>query len=336
SSFQPEPRNLLLPEGLRPSLDVPRVSKSPLQFSKDSKLLAYDIRKIHPSWTGRFVPKITLDDLLQGALTENKTAAGYNSTFFYPKKGGIATLISALIKKLFTPITYEHEVAEVNIDTKKVYFTNGTVKPYDYFVSTMPLNVLLQKLRGSGVEKIAMAHRKLLCNTVMNYNIGVNYKIPCQKHWIYFPEKKYRLYRVGFWSNVSHAMAPEGASSLYGECSFLPGRITEIEKQRLLDESIEQTCKVFDISSSSIIMQKNLTLQHAYVLYDSWREKNLPSLLSQLKEWNIHSIGRFGEWKYSSMQEAVLDGRAVVDAIEENLATHKSKYISKAASLKSL
>ncbi len=299
-------------------------------FPFNGKLLAYDVKKIHPSWTGRFVPKIELDNLLQGALTNKKTTAGYNSNFFYPKQGGISGLITALIKRLFSPIAYEHEVVEVNVDLKKVFFANGTVKSYDYFISTMPLNILLKKLKGHAVDKISLASRKLLCNTVINYNIGVDYHIPCDQHWIYFPERAYRAYRVGFWSNVSRSLAPEGSSSLYGECSFLPGRITEDGKKRLRDEAIAQTCKVFDIPSQSIIMQKNLVLEHAYVIYDAWRERNLTSLLAQLKEWNIYSIGRFGEWKYSSMQEAVLDGRSVVDMIEADLALYQSKYITHA------
>ena len=42
---------------------------------------------------------------------------------------------------------------------------------------------------------------------------------------------------------------------------------------------------------------------------------DIPKLLKGLEEQNIYSVGRYGEWKYSSMQEAVLDGKRVVEKV---------------------
>ena len=34
-----------------------------------------------------------------------------------------------------------------------------------------------------------------------------------------------------------------------------------------------------------------------------------------LKEQSVYSVGRYGEWKYSSMQEAVLDGKKIAEKL---------------------
>jgi hypothetical protein len=60
-----------------------------------------------------------------------------------------------------------------------------------------------------------------------------------------------------------------------------------------------------------------LHIPNAYVIYDSWREKNLPLIQDALVRQSIFSIGRYGGWKYSSMQEAILDGAKIAN-IEES------------------
>ena len=51
----------------------------------NSKMLAYDIKEVAPSWTGRFVPKTSLKHLLTGALQPKAEQVGYNKSFFLSK-----------------------------------------------------------------------------------------------------------------------------------------------------------------------------------------------------------------------------------------------------------
>ena len=65
-----------------------------------------------------------------------------------------------------------------------------------------------------------------------------------------------------------------------------------------------------------------MPINHAYVIYDEWREKNLSKIHKQLENNAVHSIGRYGEWKYSSMQEAVLDGKKIAEKLTVIPARH--------------
>jgi len=288
-------------------------------FPYNEKILSYDIKKVHPSWTGRFVPSTTLKDILYGALERKKSTAGYNSSFYYPYKGGIQFLPNAIEKKIKNTIHTHHRAQKIDTRKKVIIFENGHVEPYETLITTAPLDTLLSMVYETKTTfKRALPH--LQCNSVMNFNIGVNKEDLTNKHWIYFPEKRYPFYRLGFWSSFSPHMTPQGCSSLYGEVSYLPQKKMRKSLEAIKQQAIENTLHLLGLTREHVVAQKTLHLKHAYVIYTAWRHKNLKKLHLELVENTIHSIGRFGEWKYSSMQEAVLDGKDVAGKILSNKA----------------
>lgn len=289
-------------------------------FPYNSKLLAYDLKKIHPSWTGRFVPSTTLEALLQGALEQKTTEGiGYNSAFYYPKTGGIEFIIRCLIKQLKSSIQTDHEVIQIDAQEKIVTFSNGRQERFKKLISTLPLNTMLSILKEPSSSMLKKGADKLECNSVMNLNLGFSQKLEFDKHWIYTPENKYPFYRIGFWHNVCPSSTPSGHTAAYVEASYLPGTKTNHEVQAIVDQCRQKTVEFLGLSPSDIVHETILTLKHAYVIYNTWREKNLSKLLQELNNQDIYSVGRFGEWKYSSMQDAVLDGKNVAQQVVSNL-----------------
>lgn len=287
-------------------------------FPFQEKIFAYDIHKITASWTGRFVPSTSLEQILYGSLNSQKTEnVGYNSRFLYPQSGGIITWINRLAQQLHTPIKTNHRVTKVDMRTKTVTFDNGYVQPYHLLISTMPLDRLLGCLHQKTSMAVKQAQPHLKCNHVVNFNLGISEPNISNKHWIYFPEKKYPFYRLGFWHNFSPTMAPPGHSSLYGEFAYM-NKSAEWVNQTL-QNSLQATKQLFKLTPSMIVTEKIIPISHAYVTYDLWREKHLPTLLQRLEDENLYSIGRYGAWKYSSMQEAVLDGRKMADEVLHQL-----------------
>lgn len=286
----------------------------------NSKLLSYNIKQVTPSWTGRFVPQTNLKAILEGALRNRyENNVGYNSFFYYPKKDGIEFIIKQLVKQLQQPIFTNYKAHRIDQKNKIIYFSNGHSESYRQLVSTMPLDTLIDSLDESSNTSFYQALPHLECNAVINLNLGFARSLDQDKHWIYFPEKKYRFYRIGFWHNICRQLVKQGCSALYAETSYLPSRTTPLQRQNLVDQTREQLLDFFSLQQSDIIMEKILHLKHAYVIYNYWRERHLHQLLTQLTHQAIHSIGRFGEWKYSSMQEAIMDGLQTAGTIIENL-----------------
>jgi protoporphyrinogen oxidase len=108
-------------------------------------------------------------------------------------------------------------------------------------------------------------------------------------------------------------MTPPDCSSLYGEFAYIQRSQTYI--RNTLELALAKTKQLFNIADNDIVTKKVIPISHAYVLYDHWREKNLPRILHALEQQNIFSIGRYGAWKYCSMQETILDGKAAAQKV---------------------
>lgn len=286
-------------------------------FQFNRKLLSYDLTKVHADQLGRFFPSTDLRSIIRGTIEKKPPAGvGYNSSFYYPKTGGIEFLIQQIKKQLNVPVFTEHKVASIDLINKTISYTNGKTEPYKTLISTMPLSELLPCLQTTSQTALHNAAHKLIYNTVININLGFSVDDIGSHHWLYFPERAIPFYRMGFWHNLNNSAAPQGASAVYGEVSYNPKQTSLAQAEALTNKTVEHMLKYLKVDYSHIVAQKILNIKHAYVIYDTWRQKHIPSLLESLKDQHIHSTGRYGGWKYSGMQEAVLDGKqAATDAL---------------------
>lgn len=283
-------------------------------FTYQNKIFAYDIKKITSSWTGRFVPQTSLEQIIEGSKREpNLQNVGYNSQFFYPKKDGIIYWVKKIADLIKNPIYKNYCVKSINLKNKIVTFTNGDTQTYEKLITTIPLDILLNIIEDKSSTDLKNAAQKLVCNSVVNFNLGTKIENLSDKHWIYFPENQYPFYRIGFPHNFSKNVTPEGCSSLYGEFAY--NKKTKHQIEETLNYAISSTTKLFKISESDILTKKIIHIDRAYVIYNFWREENLAKLHKTLNENDIFSIGRYGAWKYSSMQEAVLDGKETIEKL---------------------
>ncbi len=282
-------------------------------FPFQKKIFDFPLSRITPSWTGRFVPQTSLTKMIEGALHTKKQHVGYNATFFYPYTGGIQHLISSLAKKIQKPIHTGFRLTQIDIKNKMLIFSNGHIQKYDYLISTAPLNKFLEGIIDQPTTRLAPAGTKLHCNSVVNFNLGIARPHLSSAHWIYFPEKEFPFYRLGFPYHFSPSNVPNGFSSISGECSYTNRSKQHIEL--MTEKAITKACQLFDLSEKEVITRRILHLPHAYVLYTPWREKNLPKIMQRLHQFDMYSIGRYGGWKYASMQEAVMDGKKIADQL---------------------
>lgn len=296
-------------------------------FPYQQKIFDYDVRKITDNWTGRFVPKTSLRKIIEGSICQNKENTqekiGYNSQFFYPKKQGIFSWVKKLAQKLYNPIHTNFCAQEINMRNKTITFKNGHIEPFETLITTLPLDILLKSLKEPASLSLKNKSSKLLCNSVVNFNLGIFSPQNFDKHWIYFPETQYPFYRMGFYHNFSAAMAPKGCSALYGEFSYVKKSKKFVQEK--LEHSLKHAKKLLKINNNDILTQKIITIPRAYVIYDFWRDTHINSIHKRLNEQSIHSIGRYGQWKYSSMQEAIFDGKLAVEKIIDKLIFDKDK-----------
>ncbi|MBI5574558.1 MAG: FAD-dependent oxidoreductase [Elusimicrobia bacterium] len=272
----------------------------------NEKLWKINLKNLTTDWLGKYVPQPTLQEVIKGAFTDDNKKMGYNATFFYPKTGGIQSLVDEL-KKNTCVIKTDIKILSVDISKKIVKTNNGDIQ-YKNLVSTIPLPEIAKLIKGLP-ENVKKASRKLKWTSVLNINLGIKRKNISDKHWIYFPEKKFNFYRAGFYRNFSESLCPDGTSSMYIEISY---RNRKINKEKMFKKTIGELKSAGVLKSSDkIISECILDIPYAYVIYDENRKSSLKTIQNHLRKNFIFSIGRYGGWQYSTMEDAILEGKEI-------------------------
>jgi protoporphyrinogen oxidase len=282
----------------------------------NSKLWKSDLDTLTVEWTDRSVPRPSITEVLRGALNMPNTGMGYNARFFYPRTGGIGSLVDGIAREVSPSLCCGKNAASLNLKKRRISFADGKSIHYDHLVSTVPLPELV-----SMIEDIPEQWKKIAAElsfvSVHNINIGIGRSSVTPFHWIYFPEPEYPFYRVGCYSHFSTAMAPPGTSSLYIEVSALPEQQIDFDPLWKKCRAALYECGILfpDDRIATVHYEK---IPYAYVVYNVFREKNLPPLLSYLHGCNVHCAGRYGSWIYASMEDCLIQAGGVAGRIRKS------------------
>jgi protoporphyrinogen oxidase len=281
-------------------------------FPYNEKLWTVSPDTLTAEWVAPFVPKPSIQEVINGAFSDQTKKYGYNASFYYPKEGGIQALAFAFARNL-PNIKLNTSVVSLDIDRKVATLSTGETVTYDYLVNTAPLRRLLDMPKELPAE-IAADRDLMRWSCVYDINLGVKRPRISDKHWIYFPEKKYRFYRVGFPMNFSTHMTPPGCSSMYVEIGYKPDEL--FDEARAMKDAIGGLLECGLLKDEDEIVTRNiLKIPIAYVTYDENRTALTERVLAWLDSKSVYSIGRFGGWKYSYMEEAILEGMKTAEKI---------------------
>ncbi|MBI4057264.1 MAG: FAD-dependent oxidoreductase [Elusimicrobia bacterium] len=281
-------------------------------FPYNEKLWRVPLNSMTTEWQGRFVPKPKPEEVLYGALTDQKKFFGYNATFRYPKRGGSQSLPDALARRVKN-IHLGAQVTAIDLNQRVAEIDGIGEVGFETLVNTMPLVHFLDKTKGLP-QVVRSARADLRYTSVYCLNLGIARSSISDKHWIYFPEKQFNFYRAGFSTNFSPHIAPRGATAMYIEVSGIPGQKFEFDREESRVLEGLRSCGILK-SKDRLLTKLWMPIPCAYVIYDRERARAARTIFSYLKDHRAESIGRYGAWKYSFMEEAILDGKRCAERI---------------------
>lgn len=282
----------------------------------NEKLWQVSLDELTSDWVSWLVPKPELKDVVNGALGIKDKAFGYNPTFLYPARGGISALPESFLPGV-RDIVYGAELVEVDTQRRRATFQDGRqggyTVDYETLVSTIPVPELVRRCPDLPAP-IREAAAGLRWVSVYNVNLGMSRERVSDKHWIYFPEPEYPFYRAGFPMNFSPALGPSGCSSLYVEISHRPDAVIP---PAVLLQHIRQGMERAGIfqPDDQVIVADVRDIKYGYVLFDKHRARVLPVVLEELERRGIHSIGRYGRWEHTSMEDAIAQGKSLAEKL---------------------
>ncbi|MGE0322321.1 MAG: NAD(P)/FAD-dependent oxidoreductase [Polyangiaceae bacterium] len=283
----------------------------------NSRLWGVHPKEITAEWCQRFVPLPKLEDVVAGAVGLNDRELGYNTHFVYPKLG-IGALPQGMLDALPAQsrgerLLLQAQITHVDSAQKQLVLSDGREIAYRHLISTAPLDVLLGLMELP--EEVSRAAAQLRCTLL--YYLDVASSAPAGKplHWAYVPEERYPFYRVGCYSNFSPAMAPPGGSCYYVELASREAP----DLTKLLPEVTSGLVEMGLLPSADALAFARLRrIDHAYVIFDHNYYGALNVIRPYLESQGIVSAGRYGDWNYSSMEDALLFGERAADQLSEN------------------
>ncbi|HYP76699.1 MAG TPA: NAD(P)-binding protein [Polyangiaceae bacterium] len=269
----------------------------------NSRLWGVHPREITSSWCQRFVPLPRLEDVIAGAVGLNDRELGYNSHFIYPRLG-IGQLAQGMARHVPT-LELERSPLGIDLAGRRLLFEDEQVA-FDVLLSSVPLPRLIE-LIDQVPQAVREAAAKLRCSHLYYLDVALTRCSGKPFHWAYVPEAKYPFYRVGCYSHFSAALAPPGKSCLYVE---LADR-SPPELERVLPEVARGLIEMGVIDSADQIeFARVRRIDYAYVIFDHEYFAALDVIRPFLDASRIISSGRYGDWNYSAMEDAILFGKA--------------------------
>ena len=267
-------------------------------------------------WLDGFIPVPTLRQILEGTIEDSKRKFGYNSCFWYPKKGGINQLSLALaseIKNIYTNC----RIVEIDLNEKEIRTSSGNKERFNYLISTIPLPEIPYLIKKIPAQ-INSSFRKLNWNSIYNLNLGIEKNGFLKKHWIYYPQKEICFFRIGFFHNFSSCLAPPDKSSLYIEVSYSKDK--PIDKNNIVSSIKRDLRKTGVLGKDDNIFAQDINdIKYGYPIYDKNYRQTREKIFRFLERNNIMPCGRYGSWRYMTMEDAIIEGKAAADYVLKNV-----------------
>ncbi len=268
----------------------------------NEKLYACALNELDPAAMGRFFPRLTPEEIIDSLKKPHD--GSYNSRFLYPKNGA-AALIKRLCERLPAGcLRCGRALTALDAANRIAYDSRGTSYRYEHLISTAPLKRFLPLLGTAEAESLAAA---LSANRVLALNLGFERKgAGSDCHWLYVPGPEAPFYRVGFYDNI---LGGERAS-LYLELGFASG--ARVDARRALRASLAALCRLGLIQPDNrLLAHAALMMDPAYVHIRGETEERVRRLREALAAQGIYSIGRYGGWRYCSMEDCMSEAFAL-------------------------
>jgi protoporphyrinogen oxidase len=266
----------------------------------NEKLYACDLSMLDTDAMGRFFPHADVKDIVRNMKAPDNQS--YNSTFTYPR-GGAISYVHALLSDLPDgAVSYGERLVAVDLHARVATTSKREVK-YERLVSSAPLPRLLE-MCGLAYDKAAFTWNKVLV-----FNLGFDKKGPKDVHWMYFPDRALPFYRVGFYDNIMD----DDRMSLY----------VEIGKGRdaTFDLDAEKAAVLEGLAREKIVDGQRLVSWHSVVMDPAYVHITQSSLAEVartkpiLAAGGVYPVGRYGGWTYCSIEDNIVETRALAGVL---------------------
>lgn len=278
------------------------------------KLWARDIRKISCEWTSERVAGAKgaeerfANDGGKRLPLQSDTRVGY------PREGGFEEIYRSFVDHV-PGIELNTAVVQIDPYAKAVITEDGRRFEWEFLVSTMPLPILVRLIEGTPDRIVEMADRlEYMSLRVELLLAGRRLDTPIQR--IYSADPEIPPHKIAMNHTSSESLRRRPCHAIMAEVSLSPEKPVDVES--IAPKTIDLLCHLDILDSpADIVWTGHVDVKYAYPVYTHDR----PALLDEIKGWlaqyDIRTLGRFGDWEYVNSDRCVMKGLSLARELKE-------------------
>lgn len=280
------------------------------------------------AWT---VTRPDFDAVLRGAFETDARFRAYNAEGWYPRPPAGSPLrtmevLSDALARNVPRLICGAEVRSIDLDRREVEYVHESHARAIGFeqacIATIPLPALLAACR-TVPKPLREGLSELRYNRVWSVAFCIRGPRPSNTgHWRYFADESLCFNRLVYMHEFDPGSAPEDGWGLMAE-------LTEPQEMPLRSPDEIVSAAAADVrraralpAGCEVIEARAWVSDPAYIVQTAGLEDFLKQVNDFLKRHDVHTLGRYGRWEYSSMGQVMRDGLALGQELARPVAAN--------------
>lgn len=281
-----------------------------------------EVEELGTDWAGKRVHKVSREqkrDIAEMLKSRDFKSSKlvidshYLKNFIYDTNDGFLALFPRLLG--LANVKLQSNVASIDMENKIVSLSNGKELTYDFLISSIPLPELIRISKPSnfGGTQSTLNWTSLTCH---NFLVNLNSSEFDGFTWIYNYDESSPVARISF---------PQYFSS---KKTFSVSNVLQVQAEEYCwnGDSVSEKTNARDIlqllqaysildHGATVLDCETKFFKYANIVPDLNQIKNSQSYAQQFSAYDIHLVGRYGQWQYLWTVESARSGRDKADQI---------------------
>ena len=231
----------------------------------------------------------------------------------YPAKGGFGEIYKALGKKLHN-VEFNTSANRVDLKSKKIFTTCGKTYNYENLISTIPIIDFLMMI-DDVPERLLKLTEKLDYLSMILGLVVIDHPVDTDIQRFYSAEKEIVSHKTAINHNSSDYLRKLPRHGVMLEISTGPEK--KLYRNDMNQWIIDSLTDLKVIKNSSEIKSLDIkNVKYSYPVPTHDRNLIVDEIKDFLKENDIYTVGRFGEWAYINSDKAIYRGLKLGEVLQ--------------------
>lgn len=214
-------------------------------------------------WVGSRVYFPTIASVREGFNSPPSNSTHYIKKVRYPARGDFFSFAKLFANK--ANVNLNHQVREINLNTRTIRFINGKTHSYERLINTIPLPEFVS-LCINPPKEFKQAATNLRCTSLLLVNITAEHTNLKPYHWLYVYDEDMLSTRINHIQLLSPHNTPFGKTGVQVEVDGSPYRPLSTDHTQIANKVVKELVKMELIKSASTVSTQ--LIPYANIIYD--------------------------------------------------------------------